>query len=166
MMGPEKSLAYLLADRGYDVWMANVRGNTYSRKHIKYDPDVDKKEFWDFSWHEIGIYDIPAMMDHIINVTGQEKMHYVGHSQGTTAFFVTGSEKPEYHERVRLMTAFAPAAALKNIPSPIVRFVGDISGIYGVSALNLFIKHRGHLCFLRLYHIYSVNMNYYPVMAS
>lgn len=48
LMGPEKGLAYLLADRGYDVWLGNARGNTYSRNHTKWNPDVDKKEFWDF----------------------------------------------------------------------------------------------------------------------
>lgn len=45
--GPEKGLAFLLADRGYDVWLPNARGTPYSMKHIKLNPDKDAK-FWKF----------------------------------------------------------------------------------------------------------------------
>lgn len=68
MSGVEHGFGYALADAGYDVWMGNARGNVYSRKHIKYDPDgspEDRQRFWTFSWHEIGIFKIDILV-HIL----------------------------------------------------------------------------------------------------
>ena len=61
--GPEKALAFILADLGYDVWLGNARGNTYSRHHINM--STNDKKYWDFSFHEMAIYDIPAEIDFI-----------------------------------------------------------------------------------------------------
>ena len=33
--------------------------------HTTLDPDVDKKQYWDFSYHEMGVYDNPAVLDFI-----------------------------------------------------------------------------------------------------
>lgn len=125
LTGPTKGLAYILADEGYDVWMGNSRGNSYSRAHETLSPT--DKMFWDFSWHEMGIYDLPAVIDHILSITGEKKISYIGHSQGTTSFFVMMSEKPEYNDKILKFVAYAPLAFAAHIKSPIINFFAKIS---------------------------------------
>lgn len=116
--------AYLLSDLGYDVWMGNARGNRYSRHHVSLTPDgiwQGGRRFWQFSWHEIGIFDLPAMIDYTLAQTGHTRLQYMGHSQGTTSFFVMASERPEYNDKIISMQALAPVAFMSNLRSPFVR---------------------------------------------
>lgn len=75
---PSESLGFILADAGYDVWLGNNRGNSYSREHVKY--TVKDAEFWDFSFNEMAYYDLPSFVDYIINETGHDQIAYNGHS--------------------------------------------------------------------------------------
>ncbi|KAM8716820.1 hypothetical protein ACLKA7_003657 [Drosophila subpalustris] len=118
IMGPQSGLGYYLFDAGYDVWMGNVRGNRYSRSHVELNPDLDKI-FWSFSWHEIGLYDLPALIDAVLAKTGFKKLSYIGHSQGATSFLVMASIRPEYNEKVHVMQAIAPVVFTAHMRTPL-----------------------------------------------
>jgi len=76
----------MLASGGYDVWMGNNRGCAYSLGHVKWDAfdKDDEPLYWNFSFEEMSIYDLPAEIDFILELTGQKQVSYVGHSEGTT----------------------------------------------------------------------------------
>ncbi|XP_045480546.1 lipase 3-like [Harmonia axyridis] len=112
------SLSFMLADEGYDVWLGNARGNHYSIGHTKL--KLDSEQFWNFSWHEMGVYDLPAVIQFISTTTGKGgEILYVGHSMGTTMFYVFSSLRPEIAKLVKLMVSLAPVAYMKNVRSPI-----------------------------------------------
>ena len=91
---------YILADAGYDVWLGNYRGNTYSRNHTFLNPDaLFNHKFWDFTWDEMAKYDIPSMVEKVLEVTGEEEIFYAGHSMGTTAFMAMGHYRPDILDR-------------------------------------------------------------------
>ncbi|XP_017487253.1 PREDICTED: lipase 3-like, partial [Rhagoletis zephyria] len=119
LMGPKSGLGYMLSDLGYDVWMGNARGNRYSKNHTSLNSDY--QEFWDFTFHEMGKYDLPANIDYILSKTGYDQLHYVGHSQGTAVFWVLCSEQPSYTQKILSMHALAPIAFISDMKSPLFR---------------------------------------------
>lgn len=126
LLGPESGLAYLLSDQGYDVWMGNARGNRYSRKHAKYSPTF--KKFWNFDWHEIGIYDLTAMIDYVLFTQNQTQVTYIGHSQGTTTYFVTGSMIPKFSSKIKSAHLLSPVAFMGHIESTLIYLLAPVLG--------------------------------------
>jgi lysosomal acid lipase/cholesteryl ester hydrolase len=49
---------------GYDVWLGNQRGTKYSSQHTTLNPKKDK-QYWEFSFTEMGQYDAPAQVDYV-----------------------------------------------------------------------------------------------------
>jgi len=124
MTGVEESLPFLLSNNGYDIWLGNARGNDHSLKHKRY--NATSSEFWDFSWHEIGYYDLPRMIDYALKQTNTPRTFFVGHSQGTTSLMVMLSCRPEYNDKIIQGHLLAPAVIQKNFPHPMKSFASEI----------------------------------------
>ena len=76
-----------------------MRGNIFSTEHVNrkdYDANKFYSEFWNFTFHEIAIYDLPAIIQYVKGSTGFEKVTYIGHSQGTTMFYINFMMNPNY----------------------------------------------------------------------
>ena len=51
----------------------------------------------------MGKYDIPAVLNYILAKTGRDKLIYIGHSMGTTMFWVAMETHPELNQKIQLM---------------------------------------------------------------
>eukprot|EP00411_Alexandrium_monilatum_P123993 CAMPEP_0175638258 /NCGR_PEP_ID=MMETSP0097-20121207/3132_1 /TAXON_ID=311494 /ORGANISM="Alexandrium monilatum, Strain CCMP3105" /LENGTH=387 /DNA_ID=CAMNT_0016943957 /DNA_START=11 /DNA_END=1170 /DNA_ORIENTATION=+ len=102
----DQSLAFILADAGYDVWMGNNRGNRYSRAHMTLSPRSSR--YWNFTWVEMAEYDLPAEVDYILRHTGAQRFAYVGHSEGSTQAFAAFSSNSKLASKVSVFVAMAP----------------------------------------------------------
>lgn len=115
VQGPNRSLAFLAHSCGFDVWMGNNRGTTFSKRHRSL--SVDSKRFWRFSFHELGLYDLAAMVDYVLGVTGSDRVQFVGLSQAAATFLALTSLRPEYNEKFAGVHLVAPVAFLHHTTS-------------------------------------------------
>lgn len=121
--GPGKSLAYLLADAGYDVYLGNARGSKYSRRHASKHPA--QNDFWEFSVDDIALHDLPAMINHALRTSQQQKLYYVGHSLGATEIFALAASRPEYNDKIKMVYAMAPIVYAAHAKSPFVKIIAS-----------------------------------------
>lgn len=111
------SIGFHMVDQGYDVWVGNNRGNKYS-KTIK-NPEITAKEFYDYSFTELGTMDQPAFFNHILAYYAADtQVYYFGHSQGTSQMFVALMDEKTrdfFNKKVKRFFALAPIAYLTDI---------------------------------------------------
>lgn len=127
--------AYLLADAGFDVWLGNARGTEYSQEHISLSPEELK--YWLFEWHQIGVYDLPACIDYILNVTNHDQLNYVGFSQGTSTFLVMATERSEYNGKIIAANLLAPVAFMDGVTNPLFKVIEKYFTVTKEAFMNL-----------------------------
>jgi len=83
----------------------------WSRGHTSLDPVKDAEQYFAFDFEQLGTYDLPAQIDGIKEVTGVDKVTYIGHNQGATQMlFALVKHEEEIKKRVNLFVALAPIA--------------------------------------------------------
>jgi len=85
----ERSLAIYLHDLGYDVWNLDLRGHGRARVH------ASGRAQRPSSMDVYAMYDLPAAFDHVVEVTGYEQLHFVGHSMGGMVLAMYLAVEPE-----------------------------------------------------------------------
>ncbi|CAG9761044.1 unnamed protein product [Ceutorhynchus assimilis] len=129
MVNKENSISYYLARKGYDVWLGNYR-NCDSCTHATLTTSDPK--YWDFSYHENGLYDLPANFEYIKNLTGQKIIH-IGHSMGSTGLAAYASVKPmEAEKYIKHAILLAPAIYFKKNDDILGNMVATLNEILAI----------------------------------
>ncbi|KAF3906018.1 hypothetical protein ABW21_db0205384 [Orbilia brochopaga] len=104
----DNSLAFYLCKSGYDVWLGNNRC-FYAPKHMALKSSDPR--MWCWNIRQMGIFDLPAFVDHVLQATGFPKLALVAHSQGTTQSFVAMAkdQHPTLASKISIFCALAPA---------------------------------------------------------
>lgn len=118
---PEESIAFLLADEGYDVWIGNTRTTRFSYGHILY--TKKDKAFWEWSVDELAQYDLPAMLG-LVNSQTNMKVHYLGYSQGSQQAFVAFSQG-QLLDMVNKVVFLAPVAFVNDVTAPVTKLAAS-----------------------------------------
>ncbi|KAK4577436.1 hypothetical protein RGQ29_027797 [Quercus rubra] len=146
---PNKSLAFILADNGFDVWMGNNRGTISSRGHTSL--SANDPAYWDWTWEQLVSDDLPAMYDYIHNQTRQ-KLYYVGHSLGTLLALASFSQE-KLVNMTKSAALLCPIAYTGQVTSMFPRaiantFLADVRKIMKLSCPNCCIKPSTYDVFL------------------
>ena len=140
MSGQTHSLGFVLADRGFDVWIMNNRGSAYSRSNMNY--HVHDGEMWDFSFQEMALYDVPAILELVSNKTGGKKSIIIGHSQGATQFIAAMSDSGTSESVQRHILGFIGISPVTHVSDVVdkMRLIYDVIekyvGVHGLFGIN------------------------------
>jgi len=110
---PEQNAPMILADQGFDVWLGNFRGNRYGKAHVNMTSKEHK--FWEFSWDQLAQYDLPTMINFILDTKKAPWLYYAGHSMGTMTAFAQFSTDLEFGKKIKRFYAMAPLTTVGHI---------------------------------------------------
>ena len=140
----ENSLAYKLADKGYDVWVSHCRGTLFGTGHVD---SITKNylnpfsSYWDFSFDDFARYDLPAVINFAKLNSKVDKLDYIGHSQGTLIFFLQYMINPTFMENsINKFIGVGTVPNVNNAESYITNWVANNDAILNYYPLGNFMR--------------------------
>ncbi|CAH1963577.1 unnamed protein product [Acanthoscelides obtectus] len=112
----DMSIVQQLIKQGYYVWLVNFRGNSYSAAHMTI---RDKTKFYDFSFDEMGMYDMPAVLKTVKRLTKTSGTPvFLGYGMSNAAAFIYAITKPQEAQKyLKGIVAWAPLIYVSNMKS-------------------------------------------------
>ena len=86
---------------------------------------VSTLHYFFISWDQMASFDLPAVLSYIKDITHQEQLYYIGHSQGTMIAFAEFSSNQLLAKSVRKLFALGPVSYLGNMKSPL-KYLADL----------------------------------------
>lgn len=123
-----RSLAFMLANNGYDVWLMSTRGS--NKQNQAYVEDVaaareqpnfrpsksdfkfvkkNKKKYWNYGLDDIIQYELHNQIDKVRQLTNSDEVSIFCYSLSTPTTMVFLANHPDYAKKVRIYTQMAPA---------------------------------------------------------
>lgn len=113
--------AFVLAKKGYDVWLGNFRGSKYSRKQYNQPAEVNPSRFFRFTWTDLGSMDAPEMINYVLRKTNKSNLTLIAHSLGTTPIFANLAKQSYlWKTKLNLFIALAPVTKLDYATSAFI----------------------------------------------
>jgi len=114
-----QSLAFILAQNCYDVYLLNSRGNRYS-------PQVAN---WKWDWDQHAMYDLPASLDFVRKTAGISRLTaLVTHSQGGAVMLAALSRGYITDSSVSHFIALSPVTYMKHQGSLLLSALSTVGG--------------------------------------
>ncbi|XP_045469590.1 lipase member K-like [Harmonia axyridis] len=115
-----ESIGYYFWKNGYEIWLTNTRGTDFSTKHVNL--TIDDYSFWNFSFHDIAIYDLRASLNYIYKFNNNSKPALIAQSMGSTEALIYASLFPE--EAKKLCEVFVLHGPPSSFQYSSVKFLG------------------------------------------
>ncbi|MBN2377383.1 MAG: alpha/beta fold hydrolase [Sedimentisphaerales bacterium] len=135
-LADEVSLPRYLARAGYDVWSLSLRGAAPSSQpfgsamrklsHFKIDPQMfslAQKSMKDLNMTDWSVdghikFDLPTAIKFVIQKTGHEKVHWIGHSMGAMVMFAYLEDRESANGVRSFVAVSAPMAIFHPLNEP------------------------------------------------